>query len=285
MDGYLSITQLAHLRNVTTETLRHYDRIGLLKPAYVDPETAYRYYSMDQIEVFDTVIDLKNMGLPLKSIQEFMPVRNVARSYEILSQKVQELEQEIQEKSRMLRQLRQKTAYIEMIKKDRFREEDLSHTKLGGQKMVISRTEVKNYHEFIYEFTKLRVNLKQEDTIFGSNLSGSLIDPDSFLDPQAERLIRHPALPYEVCKEEITYGELITLPKADYLVTYGTGVFVTGDAGIERIRDYLRENHYRVAGYLCERDIIDISLTNDPCEVIYRLEIPIEKTESEKSSL
>ena len=42
MENYLNITQLAGLRNATTETLRHYDRIGLLKPAYVDPGTGYR---------------------------------------------------------------------------------------------------------------------------------------------------------------------------------------------------------------------------------------------------
>lgn len=42
----LSISELAKLRQVTTETLRYYDRIGLLKPVYVDPETNYRYYSI-----------------------------------------------------------------------------------------------------------------------------------------------------------------------------------------------------------------------------------------------
>lgn len=38
----LSITELAKLRRVTSETLRYYDRIGLLKPVYTDPATKYR---------------------------------------------------------------------------------------------------------------------------------------------------------------------------------------------------------------------------------------------------
>ena len=43
-DDYLSITELAKLRKVSSETLRYYDRINLLKPEYIDPETRYRYY-------------------------------------------------------------------------------------------------------------------------------------------------------------------------------------------------------------------------------------------------
>ena len=102
MENYLNITQLAGLRNATTETLRHYDRIGLLKPAYVDPDTGYRYYSTEQVEIFDTIMDLRDMGLPLKEIQEFMDHRNVENSYEILSKKADELRQEIAEKQKML---------------------------------------------------------------------------------------------------------------------------------------------------------------------------------------
>ncbi|MEH7531769.1 MerR family DNA-binding transcriptional regulator, partial [Priestia megaterium] len=46
---------MAKLRGVTTETLRHYDRIGLFKPFYVDENTGYRYYSIFQYEVLGTI--------------------------------------------------------------------------------------------------------------------------------------------------------------------------------------------------------------------------------------
>lgn len=45
MESYISITEMARLRNITTETLRHYDRIGLLKPDYLD-KNHVRYYSV-----------------------------------------------------------------------------------------------------------------------------------------------------------------------------------------------------------------------------------------------
>ena len=42
MQGYLSISDFAKLRNVHPKSLRYYERIGALIPAYTDPETGYR---------------------------------------------------------------------------------------------------------------------------------------------------------------------------------------------------------------------------------------------------
>lgn len=278
MENYLNITQLARLRNATTETLRHYDRIGLLKPAYVDPGTGYRYYSTEQVEVFDTIMDLRDMGLPLKEIQEFMNHRNVENSYEILSKKADELRQEIAEKQKMLLQIEQKTTYINMVKNEKlFSLKQWRITHIRKRSMVISRAKENDLSDFICEFTRLRKNLSDDFNVFGTNISGSLIDPDSFLHTGKERLLRYPALPYGICEEEIRYGELTELPEADYLVCFGKGVLTAESSELTKIRRYLFENGYEVTGYLYERDIIDISLTNDPAEVIYRLEIPVRK--------
>lgn len=280
MENYLNITQLARLRETTTETLRHYDRIGLLRPGYVDPDTGYRYYSYDQIELFDTIIDLRNMGLPLNEIKDFLPRRNVERSYEILSKKARELEQEIAEKQKLLLRIQQKTAYIDMVKKkEHMVPEDWSITKTDKRIMVISRAEEKDFHDFVYEFTKLRSNMEKNYNVFGSNISGSLIAADSFMDPHVKRLVRYPALPYGICEEKPVYGELVELPQADCLVIYGKGTLVAGDPAIRRVQKYLKQNHYEITGYIYERDIVDISLTNDPEEVIYKLEIPVKNIE------
>jgi MerR-like DNA binding protein len=44
-----SIGEFARLGGVSVRTLRHYDEIGLLQPATVDPDTGYRGYSADQL--------------------------------------------------------------------------------------------------------------------------------------------------------------------------------------------------------------------------------------------
>ena len=45
MTKYFSVGEAAKLVNTTSETLRHYDRIGLVKPSKRDEWTNYRYYT------------------------------------------------------------------------------------------------------------------------------------------------------------------------------------------------------------------------------------------------
>lgn len=62
----LSISEMAKLRQITPETLRHYDRIGLFRPSYIDPESGYRYYSITQYEDLGTIVELRQLGGALK---------------------------------------------------------------------------------------------------------------------------------------------------------------------------------------------------------------------------
>jgi DNA-binding transcriptional MerR regulator len=48
--------------------LRHYDAIGLLGPARIDPDTGYRYYEADQLRRLNRVIALKELGLGLEQV-------------------------------------------------------------------------------------------------------------------------------------------------------------------------------------------------------------------------
>ena len=45
-----SIRKFADLISVNPQTLRNWDKEGKLKPAYVNPDTGYRYYSEEQLQ-------------------------------------------------------------------------------------------------------------------------------------------------------------------------------------------------------------------------------------------
>ncbi len=53
-------------------TLRYYDEIGLLKPIHVDPETGYRFYTMDQLPYLHRILAFKELGLGLTQIIEIL---------------------------------------------------------------------------------------------------------------------------------------------------------------------------------------------------------------------
>lgn len=64
-----SIGDFAGLGRVSVRMLRHYDAIGLLRPAHVDPHSGYRYYTADQLRLLNRVIALKDLGFTLHQVQ------------------------------------------------------------------------------------------------------------------------------------------------------------------------------------------------------------------------
>jgi len=68
----LKIRDFAKLAEVSMTTLRYYDEIGLLKPIRVDPETGYRFYTMDQLPYLHRILAFKELGLGLTQIVEIL---------------------------------------------------------------------------------------------------------------------------------------------------------------------------------------------------------------------
>jgi DNA-binding transcriptional MerR regulator len=62
------IGEFSRITRVTIDTLRHYDALGLLKPAEVDPFTGYRYYSARQLGSLNRILALKEVGFSLEEI-------------------------------------------------------------------------------------------------------------------------------------------------------------------------------------------------------------------------
>jgi len=64
----LKIGEFSRLSQVTIKTLHHYDELGLIKPAHIDPVTNYRFYEVEQLPRIHRIMALKEMGLSLEQI-------------------------------------------------------------------------------------------------------------------------------------------------------------------------------------------------------------------------
>lgn len=86
MKKYFSIGEFAKLGGITTETLRHYDRVGILKPIHVDDITNYRYYSVLQYERLAVILEMRNLGMKIEEIKDFLEERNPENAVKILKE-------------------------------------------------------------------------------------------------------------------------------------------------------------------------------------------------------
>lgn len=68
----LTIGRFARLAGLTVRAVRHYCELGLLQPAFVDPETGYRYFTVDQVADAAAIRRLRLLELALDDIREIL---------------------------------------------------------------------------------------------------------------------------------------------------------------------------------------------------------------------
>ncbi len=62
------IGDFSKLSQVSIVALRHYDRLGLFKPAYIEAQAGYRFYSETQLPRLNRIVALKDLGFTLEQI-------------------------------------------------------------------------------------------------------------------------------------------------------------------------------------------------------------------------
>lgn len=95
MKEYFSVGEAAKVVHTTSETLRHYDRIGLVKPSKKDPWTHYRYYTQQDLVRLNTVRALQLMDLPLQEIKKVLEYDDLEKIVDFLTQAEKKAEEKI----------------------------------------------------------------------------------------------------------------------------------------------------------------------------------------------
>ena len=83
----MQIKEFASFAGVSVRTLHYYDEIGLLKPAYVDRSTGYRYYDETSLLRMQEILFYRELDFPLKSIEEILSDPNYDKMTALTEQK------------------------------------------------------------------------------------------------------------------------------------------------------------------------------------------------------
>lgn len=112
------IGEFSHLCETTIKTLRHYDKINLLKPTKVDNLTGYRYYEENQIKTLEKIKQLQYAGFSLKDIKDLLKETN----QEKLNKQIENIKEENSKKITILQKLKNNMAKqtVELITNPNF---------------------------------------------------------------------------------------------------------------------------------------------------------------------
>ena len=68
-DGLMLIGEIADFFSVSRKAIRLYEKKGIIKPVKVDAENGYRYYSAEQVQQLNALLELKALGFSLDEIK------------------------------------------------------------------------------------------------------------------------------------------------------------------------------------------------------------------------
>lgn len=83
----MRIKEFADFTGVSVRTLHYYDEIGLLKPAFVDMASGYRFYDDDSLLRMQEILFYRELDFSLKSIGEIISSPNYDKSKALNEQK------------------------------------------------------------------------------------------------------------------------------------------------------------------------------------------------------
>lgn len=118
-NSLLSIGEAAKLKNVSIKALRYYEKLGIFNPAYIDPQSGYRYYLPAQLFDLDVILTCGELGIPLKHILDYQTDQGTIDLRQLLIEGSELAEQKMKRAHQSLLQI---NSYLEeMEQQDSFR--------------------------------------------------------------------------------------------------------------------------------------------------------------------
>ena len=272
----LSIGKMAAMNRVSITTLRLYDEKGLLKPRYTDPETGYRYYDIDQNARLDMIAYMKELGMSLSQIREALEKEDISLIEELLSQKNEQIHQQMRELKAQHDAVERAILSIERCRKSPVTGtpslEDIDRRYIWGIPCSANFYS-DDVHSYEHQLRELRLKLEEAgfSQIHSYNIGTSIAQEDF----EQDRFVAREIFIFANRRDqEGTHTSQVVesgMYACVYLDNYDDEIHYA-----RLLREYCLRNGYRIAGdYLCEVMTGFNVFDSDPRSMFLRLQVPV----------
>ena len=264
------IGEVSKLFHISVSSLRHYETIGLLTPAYISPGSGYRYYGPEQFEVLNTIRYLRALDMPLPEIADFLRNRDIDR----IEEKLQQQKQAVLQKQQALKRTEQKIDHrLRWLRDAQSAPLDtVCLVQLPACRIV-----------WVGDCLKIGASADMEAPI--RKLDRSAAEAVVFLGKvglgiSAEHLQKAQTAQYDgifliLDREDIYQGETLELPETLCVRLRFRGSHADAPAQYRKLLRYMDEHRMQIAGFSREITLIDYGVTNDPEKFVTEICIPV----------
>ncbi len=260
MERYFQIGELSKMYGVGTDTIRHYEELGLISP--IRAANGYRMYRYKDIWRMNVIRDLRSIGFSLEHINDYLKNRSVESTTHSLLTQQQTVTQQMEQLSRVHKNIESRLNALE-----------------EAQKKPIGTVENTYYpprrcHELARPFStdeEMDVIIKQllnrllnRLYIIGNTHIGSKINSAALKDDKAPKYTS-----VFIVDDEATDS---TLPAGNYVTLRYKGSSQSTRKHINTLLDYINANNLQLQGDILELILVDIHVAADYDEHIAELQ-------------
>jgi len=254
----LTIGQLATLKQISVQTLRYYDKIGLLVPQYVNKETKYRYYDISQCAKLDLILYLKQMGFQLSYIQKQMEIEDIdlalktsTKQLEIIKNKIIELNDLKSSIETCITNYNNNLKFINLSESTRVIKEHFPQRNIFYYQPVIPGESQEAFHQNLWNLQRL-ADMRQIKVF--SQYQFCLLFPKESVE---DNTFVASKIGYFLNGQPKFEDNVENIPEGDFLCTYFEN-YIEEKKNRQVLLKYLNDNNLQIAGYYIWEVVADL---------------------------
>jgi DNA-binding transcriptional MerR regulator len=263
---YFTTGKFAKLCNIDKHVLFHYDEIGLFKPEIIN-EKGYRYYSYEQYFTLYVILNLKNLGMSLMDIKDYLEHRNPEMLLSLLEEKTKD----ISEKIKWLQEVQRSIENLKELTMEGLHSSYDIHVEVLPEAIIIPSHNIENesnsdFATFMQEYIKFCKSLGVTiNEYVGTMISVNNIRKNNFLN-----------FSYLYVKSDHHIeGKTLTRKKGLYLCGYFKGKYEDFHKLYEKMLAYADENNIALGEYSYEEYLISDIAEKDQDNYVSKLMLEI----------
>lgn len=270
------IGEVAKMFRLSVGTLRHYETMGILTPAYIDVASGYRYYSVQQFECLNTIRYLRMLDFSLEQIAAFLRNRDVEQMADMLRVQGQVARQKSMEWKQIEKKIGHRLQRLEEAKAPGLGE--IEFRILPEQRMIRVRSDL-SLHTYLDMEEAIRELEREQDSAsvflgkIGVGIAKERLEAGDISSYDTAFLLLDP--------EDTVKGVYETLPETYCISLRFAGSHPQAPACYEKLLQFIRDQNITITGFSREITLIDEGLTQHVEEFVTEIQIPIQEAVKE----
>jgi DNA-binding transcriptional MerR regulator/effector-binding domain-containing protein len=269
MKSIFTIGETAKIHHISKQTLIFYDKKGLLKPAYIDEENGYRYYSLEEFAALDVILFLKFLGLPLKEINSYLTERSAEKSIAVLKKQKQIVERNLFKLKAVRAKINSSLSVYEDYKDWADKKGPFIKKRKVQHALWLAIEPPYGDEQVDLSLKRLVLFVEQEDYLADYSM-GSIIRQEDLLNG-----IFKYTKTFIIINKAVSNANYFKLQAGTYATIYHHGPYENISISYEKLLEFIHNKGYTIDGDAKEYLIFDVYVVKDKKDFVTEISIKV----------